>query len=389
MMQDNHLKLLVITHYYPQHRGGVEIVAGQLVLFLSDRQDTDIIWIASDTDPAPPNHPLVRYLPITTLNIIEKLLHFAYPLWNPLIYRKLYRQIQQIDIVHLHEFIYVGNILAFIIAKQLKKPVVITQHIGFIAYSSFVLRIVLQLVNKTLGRWMLKNADQVIFCSKVIQSYWLDFEFQFRKTPVLIPNGVDTQIFVPVSPLQRQQIRDNLGYGSDRLLILFVGRFVEKKGLHIIHALATQYLKIDWGFAGWGPIDPDDWGLPNVRVFRDRQGAQLTPLYQAADLLILPSLGEAFPLVIQEAMACGTPTFISRESADQYPEISHLLFSEEVDVGDVIECWSNTIKTLQQNPQKLANMRAEVANFAQQHWSWVTCADQYHQIYQEVAVSEQ
>jgi glycosyltransferase involved in cell wall biosynthesis len=340
--------------------------------------------MASDTDPTPSDCPNLTYFSVPTLNFIENILHFAYPLWSPTLYRKLWRQIQQVDVVHLHEFIYVGNIMAFLIAKKLKKPVIITQHIGFIPYDSTVLRSILQLVNKTLGKWILKNSDRVVFCSKVIQDYWLALNFRFQKIPLFIPNGVDTRTFMPADPVKRQNIRRGLGYSNNRLFILFVGRFVEKKGLHIIHALASQYSTIDWGFAGWGPINPETWGLTNVRVFRDRQGSQLTPLYQAADLLILPSLGEAFPLVIQEAMACGTPTLISRESADQYPDISHLLFSEEVKVRDAIVRWSIQIERLSKDPQTLENIRSEVANFARRYWSWERCAEQYYQIYRDL-----
>ncbi len=379
------LKILLITHYYPEHRGGVEIVAGQLVSFLCDRGDIEIIWIASDTDLPPPANSQLIYIPVKTLNFIERILHFAYPLWNLSLYKKLWRQIQQVDVVHLHEYIYVGNIMAFVIAKKLKKPVIITQHIGFIPYKSIILKTILQLINKTLGKWMLKNVEQVVFCSELIREYWLDLNFSFHQTPALIPNGVDTRIFFPASQLQREIIRSNLGCPSSVSTIIFVGRFVEKKGLHILQKLASQYQTIAWWFVGWGPIDPDTWGFSNVRVFRDRQGSQLTPLYQAADLLILPSTGEAFPLVIQEAMSCGTPTLISKESANQYPDICHLIFSEEVEVEDVVERWSQRIENLLQDPRTLAAIRPEVANFAQQHWSWSACAEEYYQIFQDLA----
>src|SRR5574343_903655 len=44
-------RLLLLTHYYPAHRGGVEIVAGQLAFRLAEQYE--ILWLAADCDPAP------------------------------------------------------------------------------------------------------------------------------------------------------------------------------------------------------------------------------------------------------------------------------------------------------------------------------------------------
>lgn len=382
-MYVNPLNLLVISHYYGQHRGGVEIVAEELVQALSQKFDLSITWVASNTDSAPENQANLTCLPVETINIIERILHFAYPLWGMGTYSKLKRQIQQADIVHLHEYIYVGNIMAFLIAKKLHKPIVITQHIGFIPYKSSVLKAILTLVNKTLGRWMLGKAEQVVFCSDVIRDYWFSLNLNFSRSPVLITNGVNTDIFYPVAPAERQQLRQELGGKQDRLIILFVGRFIEKKGLHLIKQLVLQYPTIDWWFAGWGPLDPDQWQFANVRVFSDRQGPQLTPLYQASDLLILPSTGEAFPLVIQEAMACGTPAFVSQESANQYPDLKELIFAEAVDQGDSPARWSQAIQAMVSQPSLLGDRRQGVAAAAQKKWSWQSTAQKYHDVFRQ------
>ena len=80
----------------------------------------------------------------------------------------------------------------------------------------------------------------------------------------------------------------------------------------------------DWRFwmAGFGPIDPDKWLLPNVHVLKNRKGQSLAELYQAADLLLIPSYGEGFPLVIQEAMACGLPVITTENCGAPVPDES-------------------------------------------------------------------
>jgi glycosyltransferase involved in cell wall biosynthesis len=55
-----------------------------------------------------------------------------------------------------------------------------------------------------------------------------------------------------------------------------------------------------------------DLGLQNRVVFLGAKSPnELKSLYQQADLFVLPSLGEALPSVVTEAMLCGTPVVVT------------------------------------------------------------------------------
>lgn len=378
------MKILVVTHYFPAHRGGVEIVAGELVSRWC-HQGLEVTWMASNNDPYPIFHDNLQCISIESNNIIEKKLGFAYPLWNIIkVYPILWRQIKQVDIIHIHEYIYLGNILAFYIAKKQRKPIILTQHIGFIPFSNLLFCFLLKLVNYTLGKFILSRVDRVIFCSKVIEEYWLKLKPKLVQQQIFIPNGVDTNIFYPVDREERIKIREKLALPQDKLTILFVGRFVEKKGLNILEKLAKNYGEITWVFVGWGSLNPQNWGLSNVYVWENLEKSALTPLYQTADLLILPSTGEAFPLVIQEAMACGTPAFVSTESANQYPQLQNMIFSAEVNKPDSDEQWYSKTEKIIKNPQLLTDLRGKVANFAEKYWCWQKTADNYLEVVEKV-----
>jgi glycosyltransferase involved in cell wall biosynthesis len=62
-----------------------------------------------------------------------------------------------------------------------------------------------------------------------------------------------------------------------------------------------------------------------VTVFSGLSGPSLADLYRASDVLVLPSKGEGFPLVIQEALACGLPVVCSAETAGADPAVSDFL----------------------------------------------------------------
>jgi glycosyltransferase involved in cell wall biosynthesis len=377
------LKILLITHYYPEHRGGIEIVAGNLAESLTKIGNLEINWMASNVDPPPIGIHRLHCLPMKASNIIEEKLHLPYPLWSLPSLGKLWREVQWADVIHLHDYLYMSNISAFLFAKIHHKPIVITQHIGFIPYKSAFFRKLLSFLNETIGIGMLKRASQTIFISEVVQKYFAN-KARFRRPTLMIPNGVNTAIFIPVKEEQRRQIRQELGLSLDATILLFVGRFVEKKGLSILQQLAKRLPFIQFVFAGWGSINPETWNLPNVKVFRDRRDTTLAPLYQAADLLILPSKGEGFPLVVQEAMACGTPVLVNSETVQANSAAQYLMFSEDLETGDIIEKWAVKIENLLQDSQMLTSIRPEVANFAHQHWSWSACAEEYHQIFQDL-----
>lgn len=370
------LHITLVTHYYPSHRGGVERVAGQLAERLAAAGVAEIDWHASDCDAPPPAAPGLSATPAPSWNMLERAIGVPYPLWSAAALRRLVRACSESDLVHLHDCLYFPNVVAFLAARRARRPVLVTQHIGHVPYRNTLLRGLHQAANRALGASLLGGADQVVFESETVRRYFSRFA-RFRRPAVLVQNGVDTQRFRPATAEERRAHRMSVGVAPDKPLLLFLGRFVEKKGLPVLRELAQRLPYAHWLFAGWGPLDPAGWRLPNASVAHSPATEQLAALYQAADLLVLPSVGEGFPLSVQEAMACGTPALVGEDTAAGCPEAGDALLSERVGGADTAARWAARIQGLLAAPGKLESLRPQVATFARAHWSWEQCVARY------------
>lgn len=375
------VKIAVITHYYPLHGGGIESVAHHLLRDLSVREHFHFFWLASDCDPTPQIAP-VSMIPMKTFNGFEKIFGFPWPLWGPKSLRLLKQAVRESDIVWLHDTLYAGNIFAFLYARRLKKTLIITQHISPIPYKNPLKRWLMKIADKLIATRMLKAANEVIFISdRVAEDYYR--RVAFTRPIKVIPNGVDIRLFHAPIPENRRFLRQQFALKNEQPVLLFVGRFVEKKGLEVIRRLAI--LLPEWRFwlAGAGLIDPDTWLLPNVHVFRGRKGQALADLYQAADLFLMPSYGEGFPLVLQEAMACGLPVLCGPSTAEgSRLAIPYLTIADvwPEDPKRTAALWFEKLKNFPVS-LPLAAPLDEVAEFALLSWDWHPIAQVYADIF--------
>ena len=119
----------------------------------------------------------------------------------------------------------------------------------------------------------------------------------------------------------REQERSRLGISNEKIVILFVGRFVRDKGvdilsksLKIIASNAVASRKICFLFVGSGQLEQEllrtkrqieNSDLQVILEPPSTDSEQLRTLYATADILLLPSRNEGIALVIYEAMASG------------------------------------------------------------------------------------
>jgi glycosyltransferase involved in cell wall biosynthesis len=370
------IKLLTVSNFFDSHRGGLEIVAGRLARELAGR-GFEVTWLASDTTPAPEDASL-RCVAAQVWNVAERRLGVPWPVLAPGSIARLWREVKAADAVLLHDALYMASVVTFLAAKAHRRPLVIIQHIGQIPYRSPLLRGLMALANRLVAAPVLSGADQVVFISAFVRTYF--GRLRFRAPPRLIFNGVDTEVFRPACGGERAAARARLGLAGG--VALFVGRFVEKKGVEILRRAAAGRPDVTFAFAGWGVIDPAAWGLANVRVFSDLAGAGLADLYRAADVFVLPSQGEGFPLVVQEALACGLPVVCGAESTRADVEAGAWLIGVPVE-GDVDQdqAAADVLAAMDRALAPAAPGAAQARfEFVRRRYAWSASADRYAEI---------
>lgn len=170
----------------------------------------------------------------------------------------------------------------------------------------------------------LRQADALITVSGWA-TRWLE-QHQAARRLYTVLNGVDTQHFAPASSMQRQNLREKLGFR--RPTVVVAGRFALEKNQPLALRLARTMPEYDFIFTG----DMDSsigwlckqlkrrWQLRNVHFWGRR--SDMPDIYRAADVLLQPTYAENQSLVTLEAMGSGL-TVVSSDIPAQSELIEH------------------------------------------------------------------
>lgn len=142
-----------------------------------------------------------------------------------------------------------------------------------------------------------------------------------------IDNGIDTLRYT--RQMACREAKQALGLDPSRPVLGFVGRLSDEKGLpYLLKALAhhvPQDAQLQAVVVGEGDARTalealiQQLGLQHqVRLLGNRRDTPL--IYSALDLFVLPSVMEAFPMVLLEAMSCECPVI-----STQVGEVSRII----------------------------------------------------------------
>ncbi len=375
------MKILEISHYFSSHKGGVEAVSGALAREFADREH-EVTWMAGDPGGETAEEGRVRIVPFPISNLIENWTGVPFPI--PLIsgIRTIVREVRRADVLFMQDCLYVANTIAYCAAKLQGIPIVIVQHTRFVPTGPALLDFVWKVATVFVAHPMLSHAEQVVFVAKTTMGTYA--HLKFRTPPEIIYCGINTKLFRARNNSESiPALRSKYGLPEERPIALLVGRFVRKKGLYAIKRMATLRPNLVWLLAGWGPIDPKEWGLDNVIALSGLDDPSIAELYRCCDLFVLPSVGEGgLPSAVREALVSGLPVVCGEETRGLDPGLAGLVTGAEVFFDDDDRTAREFLRAIEDvlHSAKEEGKRGERQAIAASRFSWDAAVDQYLEI---------
>jgi glycosyltransferase involved in cell wall biosynthesis len=200
-------------------------------------------------------------------------------------------------------------------------------------------------------RKAIQSAELIICNSKLTANHVRDhFQVPHSRLKVIY-YGIDAERFQIPSSEVKATLRKSLGWRPQRLKILFVGALGDRrKGFDTV---ATAWAELchrhEWNcdlvVVGTG-VEKETWqgrfkslGCNHLVEFLGFR-RDVPDLMRAADALIAPTRYEAYGLGVHEAICCGLPAFVSRNSgvAERFPDsvANALLINDPNDSNELV-----------------------------------------------------
>jgi D-inositol-3-phosphate glycosyltransferase len=312
------LKVLLVSHYYPPHLGGIENVVHSEARHLT-AAGVEVTVLTSGERSSVTDEDGVRVVRVRAWNGLERKAGVPFPIPGPKLLRRAVRWARWADVVHIHDAFYLTSWAALTAAKLTRTPTVATQHVALVHHDSAAVGLVQKAVYATAGRLLMRGARSVFTMNSDVAAFVRGLGARPERVRHL-PNGVDTALFRPVRDAAEQAAeRERLGLPRDGVLVLFVGRFVPKKGFDLLLAAHGGHYGDgdDPGyrlvFAG-GPAEALADVGDSAIYLGSLAPADVAAAYRACDVFALPSTSEGFPLTVQEAMSSGIAVVTTDDS---------------------------------------------------------------------------
>jgi glycosyltransferase involved in cell wall biosynthesis len=286
-----------------------------------------------------------------------------------------------VDVVHLHEFRTVENLLVVPHVVRRNLPLVLSPH-GTLTYAT--------------GRGGLKAYWDRWLSPRVMphvraivgltddetneaRALWASSGLSPRTET--IPNGIDSRTFSQLGGGAEFRTRWGLG---DAVVCLFLGRLHARKGIDVLVRAFVQAAIPDSRLVVAGP---DDGMLATLRAlagadprivytgFLDTD-ARLAAL-AAADVFALPAMGEGLSMAMLEALAAGVPLLLSPDCHLPEAEREGAALIVPPEVGPL----RDSLRQLMTDAPKRAAMAAAGRQLAAQRFDWEGVAAHWQHVY--------
>jgi glycosyltransferase involved in cell wall biosynthesis len=309
---------------------------------------------------------------------------------NPLLVLRLAQWIRESKPDLIHTWMYHANFVGALAARLAGNvPVVWGIHHSGLDSSMGNRRTML--VNRACALLSRKFAARIVCCSEASLQVHEKLNYAAEKLEV-IPNGFDMQQVKP-DPGAHASLREELGIPADAFLIGIAARFhPHKDHRNFIEAAARLHKElpgVHFLLCGlditWQNTQLVEWidaaGLRDCcHLLGVRQ--DVSRLFAGMDIATTASRSEAFPVVIGEAMACGTPCVVTDvgDSA-MIVDQTGIVVPPENPVA-LAEAWQ---KLVDAGPEVRRRLGIAARLRVQQHFALPAIVERYQAIYARLA----
>ena len=375
------MNILLISHFFPPHRGGVETASYNTMKILAKLGHNVIVLTSKDREIKSKiekiNGSIIyrfkSYYPpeikgLTQSSNLGIMLKAIMKL--PKIIKK-----HNIHLIHAEgRFFPISFITAILNNIIFKRPIMVTAQ-GRLRGG--ITKFIERTFDKTITRYIYQKSNKIICVSSSLMYYFLKERISKEKL-ILIPNGVDTNLFVKN---ESSNILDKyIENKKECKKILFVGRLDKQKGIeYLIKAIPSvvkEYKKTHFFILGNGNLEKKlknyvkKLEVQSFVTFIDMVPLEKMPeYYSAADIFCLPSIHEGFPLSIAEALSIGLVIVASNIEGipDAIYEGKHGFL---VEPGNIRQLSEKILIALNLTAQEIKIISKENVKLAKTKYSW-------------------
>lgn len=260
---------------------------------------------------------------------------FNFEMATKKIFKKLNKKIK-FDLIYAH-FILPSAIVANKIGKKYNIPV-------FFAYGENGVYPFGCIKNEKIRKY-LKGINGVISVSRNNKERLIDNNIVSENLIEIFPNGVNHNIFYQKD---KKKMRKKLQFSQEDFIVIFVGRFIELKGLERLCAALKKInnKNIKAIFIGEGNLKPN---YDSIIYEGTVDHSELPDYLSASDIFVLPTRTEGCCNAIIEALACGLPVISSNKLFnDEILDETCSIRINEMDVNEI----QDAIEELYNNDKK-------------------------------------
>jgi glycosyltransferase involved in cell wall biosynthesis len=199
-------------------------------------------------------------------------------------------------------------------------------------------------VKRALYPHFLRRFDAALVVGARNRAYWTHYEYPPERI-LEAPHCVDNAFFATRSTREAgTEKRRNLGIPATAKVVLTAGKLIPiKRQLDLVEAVSQircSGLETHLVIAGSGPLEEQLRKLSQDRNITTHflgfcNQSEMPAIYASADMLALCSESETWGLVVNEALACGTPALVS-DACGCAPDLHRLLGPDAVfRTGDI------------------------------------------------------